>query len=70
MVNNHNPYNITDRRRFKTFVKTAFGQRRKTLRNALKPLLDKEALQDPIFDKRAEQLIVADFVDLQKKYYS
>ena len=70
LVNSHNPYDITDRRRFKTFVKTAFGQRRKTLRNALKPILDKEALQDPIFDKRAEQLTVADFVDLQKKYYS
>ncbi len=70
MVNSHNPYNITDRKRFKTLVKTAFGQRRKTLRNALKPLIEKDALQDPIFDKRAEQLTVADFVDLQKKYYS
>lgn len=70
MVNSQNPYDITDRKRFKTLVKTAFGQRRKTLRNALKPILDKEALQDPVFDKRAEQLTVADFVDLQKKYYS
>jgi 16S rRNA (adenine1518-N6/adenine1519-N6)-dimethyltransferase len=42
-------------------VKTAFGQRRKTLRNALKPLFDAEQLKDPLFDKRAEQLSVEDF---------
>lgn len=42
-------------------VKTAFGQRRKTLRNALKPLFDAQQLKDPLFDKRAEQLSVEDF---------
>ncbi len=54
-----------DERLFKTVVKTAFNQRRKTLRNALKPLLtdsvDKSA---PVFDLRAERLSVEDFVEL------
>ncbi|NML20515.1 ribosomal RNA small subunit methyltransferase A [Pseudoflavitalea sp. G-6-1-2] len=45
-------------------VKTAFQQRRKTLRNAVKSLFDPEKLQDDIFNKRAEQLSVADFAAL------
>jgi len=49
---------------FTVLVKTAFGQRRKTLRNALKPLFDTAALQDSLFDKRAEQLSVDDFAAL------
>ncbi|HYD20334.1 MAG TPA: 16S rRNA (adenine(1518)-N(6)/adenine(1519)-N(6))-dimethyltransferase RsmA [Flavipsychrobacter sp.] len=69
-VNINNPHGIANKRKFNTLVKTAFGQRRKTLRNALKPLLDAEALKDPIMDKRAEQLSVADFVRLYKMYYS
>jgi 16S rRNA (adenine1518-N6/adenine1519-N6)-dimethyltransferase len=48
-------------------VKQAFATRRKTLRNALKPLgMIPEDTTDPIFDKRAEQLSVADFVGLTK----
>ena len=50
---------------FKQVVKTAFNQRRKTLRNALKPLLKEGAdTSDPIFDLRAEKLGVEDFVRL------
>jgi 16S rRNA (adenine1518-N6/adenine1519-N6)-dimethyltransferase len=45
-------------------VKTAFNQRRKMLRNAVKSLFDESVLQDSIFDKRAEQLSVADFARL------
>lgn len=45
-------------------VKTAFNQRRKTLRNAVKELFDKNELADNLFDKRAEQLTVKQFVDL------
>ncbi len=45
-------------------VKTAFGQRRKTLRNALKPLLGKQSLEHPLLTRRAEQLSVADFTEL------
>jgi len=63
-----NPHGITNKRKFINLVKTAFNQRRKTLRNGLKGILPPEALSDPILDKRAEQLSVADFVALHKKY--
>ena len=51
---------------FKTVVKTAFNQRRKTLRNSIKPLVEKDnpMYADPIFDKRPEQLDVQGFVRL------
>lgn len=54
-------------RAFTVLVKTAFNQRRKTLRNAVKPLFDEEALKDVIFNKRAEQLSVSDFAALSFK---
>ena len=54
-----------DEKLFKQVVKTAFNQRRKTLRNALKPLLPEGSdTSDPIFDLRAERLGVEDFVRL------
>ena len=54
-----------DEKLFKTVVKTAFNQRRKTLRNALKPLLNESIdSSDPVFDLRAERLSVEDFVAL------
>ena len=54
-----------DEKLFKTVVKTAFNQRRKTLRNALKPLLgDPVDSSNPVFDLRAERLSVEDFVSL------
>jgi 16S rRNA (adenine1518-N6/adenine1519-N6)-dimethyltransferase len=49
---------------FNLLVKTAFGQRRKTLRNALKPLFDASVLKEPLFEKRAEQLSVEQFGEL------
>jgi 16S rRNA (adenine1518-N6/adenine1519-N6)-dimethyltransferase len=51
---------------FKTVVKTAFNQRRKTMRNSLKLLIgkDNELLQNPVFDKRPEQLPVETFIEL------
>ncbi|MCP4460330.1 MAG: ribosomal RNA small subunit methyltransferase A [Cytophagales bacterium] len=50
---------------FKRVVKTAFGKRRKTLRNALKELdLPAEFTGERLFDLRAEQLSVSDFVAL------
>ena len=54
-----------DERLFKTVVKTAFNQRRKTLRNALSPLIDKSKHIDvPFADKRAEALSWQQFVEL------
>lgn len=65
----HNPHNITNKNKFKLLVKTAFGQRRKTLRNALKSIMPAAALAEPLMDKRAEQLSVADFVGLYQRYF-
>lgn len=49
-------------------VKTAFNQRRKTLRNSLKTFdLSDNLKEDSIFDLRPEQLAVADFIGLTKK---
>lgn len=56
-----------DERSFFLLVKTAFNQRRKTLRNAVRSLFEASALQDPGFDRRAEQLSVADFAQLTWK---
>ena len=51
----------------KTVVKAAFNQRRKTLRNSLKTLqLSENLTKDAIFDKRPEQISVADFIALTK----
>ncbi|HIT81995.1 MAG TPA: 16S rRNA (adenine(1518)-N(6)/adenine(1519)-N(6))-dimethyltransferase RsmA [Candidatus Caccoplasma merdavium] len=55
-------------RLFKQVVKTSFNQRRKTLRNSLKPLLGKDCplLENELFDKRPEQLSVEQFIALTR----
>jgi 16S rRNA (adenine1518-N6/adenine1519-N6)-dimethyltransferase len=52
---------------FFLLVKTAFNQRRKTLRNAVKNLFDAAMLEDVLFNKRAEQLSVQQFAALTFK---
>jgi 16S rRNA (adenine1518-N6/adenine1519-N6)-dimethyltransferase len=52
---------------FFRLVKTSFNQRRKTLRNAAKPLFETTILEDELFDKRAEQLSVQQFAALTYK---
>lgn len=53
---------------FVRLVKQGFQNRRKTLRNALKPInLPAEMAADPILSKRAEQLSVQDFVELAQR---
>lgn len=65
---------------FKAVVKTGFNQRRKTLRNSLKPLIRAKAerlgwteeemaafVADPVFDLRPERLSVEDFISLTLK---
>ena len=51
---------------FKQVVKTTFNQRRKTLRNSIKPILGKDCplTADELFNKRPEQLSVQQFIDL------
>ena len=53
-----------DERRFKTVVKTAFGQRRKTLRNSLASLLSPGVSlpESPMLKERPERLSVEDFI--------
>ncbi|HCX22551.1 MAG: 16S rRNA (adenine(1518)-N(6)/adenine(1519)-N(6))-dimethyltransferase [Flammeovirgaceae bacterium] len=53
-----------DEQLFKRVVKAGFGKRRKTLRNALKDLNLEFATDSEVFNQRAEQLTVADFVQL------
>ncbi len=51
-----------DEKLFHTVVKAAFNQRRKTLRNSLKGLINnEESKTNQLFDKRPEQLGVAEF---------
>lgn len=69
-----------DEAEFKAVVKTSFGQRRKTLRNSLKPMIATKAnaegwnaeqlaefTADPVFELRPERLSVEDFIALTNK---
>ena len=54
-----------DEKLFWQVVKAGFNQRRKTLRNALSSLINKEKMiAEPALDLRAERLSVTDFVNL------
>jgi 16S rRNA (adenine1518-N6/adenine1519-N6)-dimethyltransferase len=59
--------NICSEKDFFLLVKTAFNQRRKKLRNAVRNLFDENFLKDAIFDKRAEQLTIEEFAALSFK---
>jgi len=61
-----------DEQLFKTVVKTSFNQRRKTLRNSLKPLVEQghPMYSDPLFDLRPERLDVEAFIDLTNRVES
>jgi len=57
-----------DEKLFFRVVKTGFNQRRKTLRNSLKIFnLSDNLKEDAIFDRRPEELAVAQFIALTKK---
>ncbi|WP_295770693.1 16S rRNA (adenine(1518)-N(6)/adenine(1519)-N(6))-dimethyltransferase RsmA [uncultured Mucilaginibacter sp.] len=57
-----------DEKLFWQVVKAGFNQRRKTLRNALSSLINKEAMAaDTMLDLRAERLTVADFIELTNR---
>lgn len=59
-----------DEKLFWQVVKAGFNQRRKTLRNALSSLINKEKLNsEPMLDLRAERLTVKDFVSLTNEIY-
>jgi 16S rRNA (adenine1518-N6/adenine1519-N6)-dimethyltransferase len=58
------PVEMHSKIRLYLLVKTAFSQRRKTMRNACRGIFDANILERPIFDLRAEQLSVEDFAQL------
>lgn len=55
---------------FKQIIKSCFNQRRKTIRNSIKPIAAKlgKEVKDPILDRRPEQLSVEEFVYLTKLF--
>ncbi len=68
LIRKENFHLDVDEKLFFTVVKTAFNQRRKTLRNSLKTYnLSDNLKEDTIFDLRPEQLSVEQFIELTKK---
>ena len=62
---NYGDYNTS---LFKHIVKSSFNQRRKMLRNTMKSIVsDKTFLNDPMFNKRPEQLNVEEFIALTNR---
>ncbi len=64
----HHRYDIRHTTRYIKFVKSGFAMRRKTLRNNFKSLLTSEQLTAEVFDLRAEQLSIDDWVSLYHTY--
>lgn len=52
---------------YRSLVKMAFNQRRKTLRNATRSLFTPDVLEDPIFNRRAETLSIDEYAELTFK---
>ena len=64
MVRKENYTLPCDEALFFNVVKTSFNQRRKTLSNSLKKILNDNKLDDSIGQKRPEQLSVEEFISL------
>ncbi len=71
LVINKYKYQINDRENFRSVVRTAFGKRRKTLRNSLKELMNEKNIDEkdiPLdFTRRPETLTVGEFVLIANK---
>ena len=60
---------IVNHQVFRQVVKMAFNQRRKTMRNSLKSLINEYKIPDmKIFDQRPEQLSVNELIDLSNHF--
>ena len=57
-------------RAYWVLVKTAFNQRRKTMRNSVKSLFPADVLQDEMFTRRAETFSIQEFAALTHKMQS
>lgn len=65
LTRKENFYLECDEKKFFNVVKTAFNQRRKTLRNSLKPIgIPENQKENKIFDLRPEQLSVEEFIEI------
>jgi 16S rRNA (adenine1518-N6/adenine1519-N6)-dimethyltransferase len=65
LIRRETPLFAGDEQLLRRVVKTTFNQRRKMLRNTLKPMFDNpEILADTFFNQRPEQLSVPDFCAL------
>ncbi|MDD4150975.1 MAG: 16S rRNA (adenine(1518)-N(6)/adenine(1519)-N(6))-dimethyltransferase RsmA [Bacteroidales bacterium] len=63
-------YDDLEFKKLKLVVKTAFNQRRKTMRNSLKSILPEHVdTTDEIFNKRPEQLSPPEFLELTKMIF-
>ena len=68
---NDNLSKVKDYKLFRTIVKTTFLNRRKMLRNTLKPFIrDVSSIKSVEVTKRPENLSVADFIDLSNEVFS
>lgn len=69
MIRNETKELGCNERLFKLIVKTTFNQRRKTLRNSISSILEKgnPLSNDPVFNKRPEQLSVQEFIELTNR---
>ncbi|HPR31118.1 MAG TPA: 16S rRNA (adenine(1518)-N(6)/adenine(1519)-N(6))-dimethyltransferase RsmA [Prolixibacteraceae bacterium] len=53
-----------DEKLFTRVVKTTFNQRRKMIRNSIKPLIKDDGFSHPYLERRPEQLSVQEFIEL------
>jgi 16S rRNA (adenine1518-N6/adenine1519-N6)-dimethyltransferase len=61
---------MSSEKSFYHIVKMAFGQRRKMIRNPLKPYFTPAQLEDPLFTQRAENLSFEDYASLTFKMHN
>jgi 16S rRNA (adenine1518-N6/adenine1519-N6)-dimethyltransferase len=59
-----------DEKLFKNIIKTTFNQRRKTIRNSIKSILQGNTLESEFLSERPEQMSVEDFVKLTQSVES
>ena len=67
MIRKENYHLPCNEKLFFTVVKTAFNQRRKTLRNSIKSLINDEIKDEEIFNLRPEQLGYEEFITITQK---
>jgi len=71
LMRKKNPAHLKSELFFRELIKAAFNQRRKMLRNSLNKFLTEDSVsQEKIFNKRAEQLSVDEWIDLANDLFT